>query len=61
MAGSERKRSRRNSRIEVCAYWQHTKAVSPAFVRLMALLLQERTGNEENTRRESDRPDHSVL
>ncbi len=60
MASSERKRSHSNGLPKVVAHWKHTNVVSPAFIRLMTMLLQERIGNGEK-RRESNRPDNSVL
>ena len=50
------------SQIEVVTNWQHTDEASPAFKRLMMLLLRERIGNgEKATERESNRPNYQVL
>jgi len=61
MANSKLNKSQRGSKIKVSAHWQHTQEISPAFIRLMTVLLRERIGNGEKTRRESNRPNRSVL
>jgi len=55
-------KSERDSRITVNANWQRTEKMSPAFKRLMMLLLRERIENgKKTTERESTRRDYQVL
>jgi len=53
-------KSQKDSQCKVITNWQHTQEVSPAFKRLMMLLLQERNGNGEQRRREDNRPDNQM-
>jgi hypothetical protein len=53
-------KSRSDSQIEVTVNWHHTQEISPAFIRLMTILLRERIGNAEKTKRELSRPDNQV-
>ena len=54
-----KKGSQRDKPIKVSTNWRHTDEASPAFKRLMMLLLKERIGNgEKATERESNRPNY---
>ena len=58
MASSKLNESRRNSKIAVITNWQHAQEVSPAFKRLMALLLEDKEreiSDEQRDSRESHR------
>ena len=51
----DKSKKQRNSQVKLITCWQNTQEVTPAFRRLMALLLQQKTepkgkeeGNDEN-------------
>ena len=43
-------KSQKHSQIEVVTDWRHTKEISPAFKRLMILLLKPRNGQLSETK-----------
>jgi len=54
-------KSERDARVTVNTDWQHTEEMSPAFTRLMTILLRERIENGERTGAEPTGPDYPML
>lgn len=57
---NRRNKGQNRSQLTVVARWQRSEEISPAFRRLMMVLLRERTENGEKTTRESTRPDYQM-
>jgi len=46
-------KSQKHSQVEVVACWAHTEEASPAFKRLMALLLENKGGKRSDEQRDA--------
>ncbi len=56
MVSNKQNKSHKHSQIEVVTNWQNTDEASPAFRRLIALLLEDKEGKRSDEQRDARKP-----